>query len=100
MHIISASRLKEFYGKYPDAKSSLRTWNKLTKLARWQNITEVIQTSTNSVDQVANLTIFNIRANKYRLITYIDYQNKKVFIRNFMTHEEYDTNKWKNDTWF
>lgn len=99
MHIITASRLKEFYGKYPEAESSLRSWNKLTKLAQWQNITEVRQTSTNSADQVMNLTIFNIKGNKYRLITYIDYQSKKVFIRNFMTHEEYDTDRWKNDPW-
>jgi mRNA interferase HigB len=99
MHIISASRLKEFYKKYPDAQSSLRSWNKLTKLAQWQNLAEVRQTF-NSADQVCQLTIFNIKGNKYRLITYIDYQSKKVFIRNFMTHTEYDTGQWKNDSWF
>lgn len=99
MHIISASRLKEFYEKYPDAESNLRGWNKLTRLAQWQNLAEVRQTF-NSADQVGQLTVFNIKGNKYRLITYIDYQTKKVFIRNFMTHTEYDTDQWKNDPWF
>lgn len=99
MHIISASRLKEFYGKYPDAESSLRSWNKLTRLAQWQNLTEVRQTF-NSADQVGKLTVFDIGGNKYRLIAYIDYKTKKVFIRHVLTHTEYDTNHWKNDPWF
>ncbi len=100
MHIISISRIKKFYEKYPDAKPALQSWSKHTKLAQWQNLAEVRQTSNNSTDQIRNLTVFNIKGNQYRLITYIDYQSKKIFIRNFMTHSEYDSNKWKNDSWF
>ncbi|MBO3457354.1 type II toxin-antitoxin system HigB family toxin [Aetokthonos hydrillicola Thurmond2011] len=99
MHIISVQSLKKFYGKYPDAKSSLLTWSKCTTLAKWQNLVEVRQ-SFNSADQVGNLIVFNIKGNDYRLITYIDFQKKKVFIRNFLTHAEYDTDKWKKDDWF
>ena len=99
MHIISISKLKQFYGKYADAKDALLRWNKSTKLAEWENLIEVRQTF-NSADQVGQLTVFNIKKNKYRLITYIDYKSKKVFIRNFMTHSDYDKNQWKNDPWF
>lgn len=100
MHIISISRLKKFYEEYPDAKPALLSWIKDAKLAQWQSLAEVRQTAKNSTDQVRNLTVFNIKGNQYRLITYIDYQSKKIFIRNFMTHSEYDSNKWKNDSWF
>lgn len=99
MHIISVQTLKKFYEKYPDTKSSLLAWNKCTNQAKWQNLVEVRQ-SFNSADQVESLVVFNIKGNDYRLITYIDYQKKKVFIRNFLTHEEYNTDKWKNDDWF
>lgn len=99
MHIITSARLKEFYEKYPDAEKSLRTWNKLTKLAQWQNFAELRETF-GSADQVGKLTVFDIGGNKYRLIAYIDYQTKKVFIRHVLTHTEYDTNQWKNDPWF
>ena len=99
MHIISVQTLKKFYEKYPDAESSLLAWNKRTKLAKWQNLVEVRQ-NFNSADQVGSLIVFNIKGNDYRLITYIDFQNKKVFIRNFLTHTEYNMDKWKNDDWF
>ena len=99
MRIITYARLKEFYEKYPDAESSLRSWNKITRLAQWQNFALVRETF-GSADQVSKLTVFNIRGNKYRLITYIDYQTKKVFVRHILTHAEYDTDQWKNDSWF
>ncbi len=25
---------------------------------------------------------------------------KTIYIRDFLTHAEYDTDKWKNDEWF
>lgn len=99
MHIITTARLKLFYQKYPDAKSSLLAWNRAAKSAKWQNIVEVRQ-AFKSADPVGQLIIFNIKGNKYRLITYIDYQSQKIFIRNVLTHAEYDTDKWKNDSWF
>lgn len=99
MRIITYARLKEFYEKYPDAESSLRSWNKITRLAQWQNFALVRETF-GSADQVSKLTVLNIVGNKYRLITYIDYQTKKVFVRHILTHAEYDTDQWKNDSWF
>ncbi|MBW4489562.1 MAG: type II toxin-antitoxin system HigB family toxin [Trichocoleus desertorum ATA4-8-CV12] len=52
-----------------------------------------------SADQVGNLTVFNISGKNYRLITYIDYQTKKIFIRHILTHADYDKGHWKNDPW-
>lgn len=51
-------------------------------------------------DQVANLTVFNISGNKYRLIALVDYTYQKVFIRYILTHAEYDTDNWKKDSWY
>lgn len=99
MHIISFSRLREFYEKHSDAETSLRGWNKTTKSADWQNFAEVCQTYR-AASQVGNFTVFNIGGNKYRLITFINYKTKALFIRHMLTHREYDTNEWKNDDWF
>jgi mRNA interferase HigB len=99
MHIITRVRLKEFWEKHPNAETSLRLWYKLTSLAQWQNFVELRQIFP-SADQVENLTVFNIGGNNYRLITLVDYEYKKVFIRHVLTHAEYDKQNWKNDEWF
>jgi mRNA interferase HigB len=99
MHIITRSRLVQFWEKYSNAKTSLRTWYKLTSLAQWQNFVE-LRTAFPSADQVGNLTVFNIGGNKYRLIVLVDYNYQKVFIRHVLTHAEYDKEEWKNDSWY
>jgi mRNA interferase HigB len=99
MHIITRVRLKEFWEKHPNAEISLRLWYKLTSLAQWQNFVELRKVFP-SADQVENLTVFNIGGNNYRLITLVDYEYKKVFIRHVLTHAEYDKQNWKNDEWF
>lgn len=99
MHIITKLRLKKFWAIHPDAENSLRTWYKIVDQAQWQNPADVRQ-SWKYTDFVQNLTVFDIGGNKYRLIAYIDYESGKVFIRNVLTHEEYDTNKWKQDEWY
>jgi mRNA interferase HigB len=57
----------------------------------------VQQVFANKVDIVQNFTVFDIGGNKYRLITYIDYKKNKIFIRNILTHTEYDKEQWKKD---
>ena len=57
MHIISITKIKLFYQKYPDSESGLIAWNKAAKSANWQNIVEVRQTF-NSADAVGELTVF------------------------------------------
>ncbi|MBW4494836.1 MAG: type II toxin-antitoxin system HigB family toxin [Oscillatoria princeps RMCB-10] len=101
MHIISESALRKFWAKYPDSEKSLRTWYKITSKAQWSNFAEVKQTFS-SADLAGHFTVFNIRGNNYRLITFIDYEckPKKVFIRAVLTHEEYDDEKWKQDPWY
>lgn len=96
--IISTKALKAFYSVYPDSEKALITWRKTTKSAEWENPAE-LRGTWGTADFVKNLTIFDICGNKYRLITYIDYGRRKVYIRAVLTHTEYDTGKWKNDDW-
>lgn len=99
MHIITRSRLVEFWEKHSDARTSLLLWYRLTSDAAWQNFVELREVFS-SADQVKNFTVFNIGGNKYRLIAFIDYTYQKVFIRHVLTHAEYDTDDWKKDDWY
>ncbi len=99
MRIMTRTRLKQFWIKHSDAETSLQAWNKIASSAQWQNFVELRQVFS-SADQVGRLTVFNIGGNKYRLIARVDYNHQKIYIRNILTHAEYDQGNWKNDPWF
>jgi mRNA interferase HigB len=48
-----------------------------------------------TADQVGDLIVFNIGGNKYRLIASIHFNRAKVYVRNILTHREYDKGAWK-----
>lgn len=99
MHVISLKKLKQFWQSHPTAEVSLRYWYKLTTVHEWHCFNDIVQTFP-SADRVKNFVVFNIGGNNFRLITYIDYDRNKVFIREILTHAEYDKEKWKKDDWY
>jgi mRNA interferase HigB len=99
MHVITKSRLVDFWKKHPDSQRSLSSWYKRVRLARWESLND-LRSVFSATDSVENLTVFNIGGNKYRLISLVDYRYQKVFIRAVLTHSEYDKEDWKNDPWF
>ena len=96
MRIISKKRLREFWEKHPDAKEPLLFWHRLTRKARWRNLTDTRKDFPHA-DLYLCCTIFNIKGNDYRLVAKIFYGHQKVFIRHVLTHRDYDRGSWKND---
>jgi mRNA interferase HigB len=94
MHIITRQRIKEFIEKHPDSQSSLETWYQIVKHSHYDTFDELKQ-HFSSADYVDGYVVFNISGNKYRLIAAIHFNRKKVYIRNILTHPEYDRNKWR-----
>lgn len=94
MHIISRKRLKEAAIRYGDIEAPLDVWFRIAKRASWQNLTEVRKTFA-TADLVNQWTVFNIKGNRYRLITEINYRFQRVYIRLVLTHAEYDREEWK-----
>ena len=99
MHVISFKKLKQFWQSHPDAEVSLRYWHKLTTVHKWQSFNDIVQTFSRA-DKVKNFVVFDIGGNNFRLITYVDYLHGKVFIRDVLTHAEYDKERWKKDDWY
>lgn len=99
MHVITYSVLRNFSIKYPNSKTSLDAWYKIvnkTDFSSFNKLREIFP----SADVVKNakgnnLTVFNIHGNEVRLIVDIHYNTKKVYIRNILTHVEYDQERWK-----
>jgi mRNA interferase HigB len=94
MHIISRKKLREFGIKYPGSTEPLDRWYRIVKHSNYKSFTELRKTFS-LADQVGKFVVFNIGGNKYRLIAYIVFSAKRIYIRHVLTHAEYDKEEWK-----
>jgi mRNA interferase HigB len=72
VHVVTRKHLKEAMERYPDATNEIKAWTGIVEEVRWHNFEEVhgMFKDANSVD---GYVVFNIRHNRYRLITVIHY---------------------------
>jgi mRNA interferase HigB len=92
--VISRKKLKEAATRHPDAEPALDAWFRVAKRGDWHDLMDVRKTFA-TADAVGKWTVFNLRGNKYRLITEINYRFHRIYIRHVLTHAEYDREKWK-----
>ena len=48
-----------------------------------------------SVDYVDGFTIFEVGGNRYRIVGAVHYDKQRIYVRQVMTHAEYDQNDWR-----
>lgn len=94
MWVISRKKLREFWELYPDAEVPLRYWEAIVQEAEWTSFADVRKTFGQNVDKVDGCYVFDIGSNKYRLIANIQENWKQLYVREILTHKEYDKNKW------
>ena len=94
MNVIKKKTLDRYAGRHADAAEQLTSWRKLLEKTDYRDIT-ALRAALPSADFSDPHTIFNIKGNTYRLITIIHYRYKRVYIRDFFTHAEYD--RWNKD---
>lgn len=93
MHVITVQALKSFWSVYPDAETWLKVWNKTIKASNFASFAELRKVYP-SADLVAHhFVVFNVRGNKYRLITAIHFNRQRVYVRGVMTHAKYS--RWR-----
>lgn len=94
MHIITRKRLLEFGKKYPDSSESLDRWYRIVRHSNYNSFAELRKTFPQA-DQVEKFIVFNVGGNKYRLIAYMNFSTKRIYIRHILTHTEYNKGSWK-----
>jgi mRNA interferase HigB len=94
VRVISRRAIRDFAKNHPDALTPLLYWADVTEQAEWRNPADV-RAIFNTADFVGELTVFDIGGNKYRLIAFIHYRRRVVFIKWILTHKEYDKGAWK-----
>ena len=94
MNIISKRVLFEKVQKYPDAKTAVGIWFDIATEARWSSLEDVRKVFP-ATDMVGPLAVFNIRGNHYRLIVRMVFRYQRIYIKEFLTHAQYDKGGWK-----
>jgi mRNA interferase HigB len=97
MHIVTRKHLLKAEERYPDAAREIRAWFRIAGVARWRVFIEVREVFKDA-DDVDGYVIFNVRRNRYRLVTIIHYARERegritqghIYIRGFLTHKEYE----------
>lgn len=89
MVIIARPIIRDFITRYPLSANALNEWYDKTKKSNWSKFPDVKQT-WNSCDAIGNdRYVFDIDGNKFRLIAMIHFDNRTLYIRRILTHEEY-----------
>ena len=96
MNVIGINVIILFIKQHTDSRPWLNSFLAEARQASWKNIVGV-RLMYPHADAVGSCTVFNIKGNKYRLITKIDYPTGTVQIKRVLTHAEYDKEKWKKD---
>jgi mRNA interferase HigB len=98
MHVVTLKHLNEASNAYREAADEIAAWYSIVKAARWATFVEVRQ-AFRDADAVDGYVIFNVRHNRYRLVTVIHYAKEledgswtkgHVYVRSFLTHQEYN----------
>jgi mRNA interferase HigB len=90
VHILNRETLVDFYSVHKETKSQLEVWYYEVKNANWRNPIDVKEKYGTASIIGGNKVVFNIKGNKYRLVTKINYQMKTVYIKFIGNHKEYD----------
>jgi len=93
MRIIALSTLKAFWNdnaEYFDAKEPTLAWYRHALHADWNSPSDVKQDFGNASILKDGRVVFNIAGNKYRLVVWVNYAYRVIYIRFIGTHAQYD----------
>lgn len=93
MRIIALSTLKQFWednSSYADAREPLLAWYRNVLVADWATPAEIKRDFGNASILKDGRVVFNIAGNKYRLVVWINYAYRVVYIRFIGSHTQYD----------
>src|SRR2546423_1049123 len=93
MRVIALRTLKRFWEEnpaYADAHEPILAWYRQALAADWVTPTDIKRDFGSASILRDGRVVFNIAGNKYRLVVWINYTYRVVYIRFIGTHAQYD----------
>jgi mRNA interferase HigB len=99
MRLITWKRLEQWGALHADARPWLAAWAATVQKADWEHLADVRESYPHADEVIVKsgppVTVFNVKGNRYRMITAIHYNTHSIYAMRFMTHAEYDKDLWK-----
>ena len=93
VRIIALSTLKAFLDRspaYSDAREPVMAWYRQVKAADRATPADVKRAIGSAIILNDGRAVFNIAGNKYRIVVWINYPYRVVYVRFIGTHRQYD----------
>lgn len=93
MRVIALSTLKTFWEQpqHADAVEPLRAWYRFIQRADWASPADIKADLRHASILQGGRVVFNVAGNKYRIVVWINYPYRVVYIRFIGTHAQYDS---------
>ena len=78
--------LREFWEKHSDCEQQLKSWYQEAETAEWENLNELKTEYPTASILEDNRVCFNIKGNKYRLITKINFNYQMILQTHILPH--------------
>ena len=93
MRVIALSTLKTFVGRsrsYADAREPMMAWYRQVRRADWSSPADIRRDIGTASILKDGRVVFNIAGNKYRIVVWINYAYRVIYIRFVGTHRQYN----------
>lgn len=91
MRVIALKALKVFWANHGDAEQATLAWYREVLKADWESPNQLKDQFRNASILRDGRAVFNIAGNKYRIVVWINYPFRIVYIRFIGTHKQYDS---------
>jgi mRNA interferase HigB len=90
MRVVHRDRIETFQKQHADTRGPLAAWLEHVSRVNWNSPKDVQKDYGDDVILPKNRAVFNVKGNKIRIVTALNYKLQIIDIRFVGTHAEYD----------
>jgi mRNA interferase HigB len=99
MQLLNDELLAKFSRRNGGTRQWLTKWARAVSESDWQSLSDLHKAypSADGVPLKSGnvVTVFNVKGNRYRLLTYVSFELQAVQVIEIFSHAEYDKQLWK-----